>query len=102
MEIYFKNLSPEESTVEKLLEDLRILREDTEELFRASGGKLAEKSREKILTAMERVKVACEDIQGKATAGARITDQAVREYPYSALGIAFGFGIIIGILTRRK
>ncbi|MDB6109939.1 MAG: hypothetical protein JWR69_1689, partial [Pedosphaera sp.] len=33
MEIFFKNLTPEEGTAEKLLKDLRTLREDTEELF---------------------------------------------------------------------
>jgi ElaB/YqjD/DUF883 family membrane-anchored ribosome-binding protein len=85
MEIFFKNLTPEEGTAEKLLHDLRTLREDTEELFIATGGKLAEKSKEKFLTAMERVKETCYNIQDKAVAGAKTTDHAVHQYPYSAI-----------------
>jgi ElaB/YqjD/DUF883 family membrane-anchored ribosome-binding protein len=98
METYFKNLTPEEGTAEKLLQDLNILRADTEELFRATGGKLAEKSKEKFLTAVEKVKATCHDLQDKATA----TDRSIREYPYSTVGIAFGLGLIFGIMLLSR
>ena len=100
METFFKNLTPEEGTAEKLLRDLNVLREDTEELFRVTGGKLAEKSKQKFLTAVEKVKATCHDIQDKANA----TDRNIRQYPYSAVGIAFGLGLIFGvaILGRRS
>jgi ElaB/YqjD/DUF883 family membrane-anchored ribosome-binding protein len=29
----------------------------------------------------------------------KVTDQAIREKPYIAVGIAFGFGILIGLLA---
>jgi ElaB/YqjD/DUF883 family membrane-anchored ribosome-binding protein len=102
METFFKNLTPEEGTAEKLLKDLRTLREDTEELFRATGGKLAEKSKHKFLTAVERVKETCNEIKDKAVTGTETTDQVIHHFPYSAVGIAFGFGLIIGILARRR
>jgi len=38
----------------------------------------------------------------KTIAGARATDAAIRQNPYIALGIAFGCGIAIGLLARRK
>jgi ElaB/YqjD/DUF883 family membrane-anchored ribosome-binding protein len=101
MEIFFKNMTPEEDTAEKLLQDLRTLREDTEELFKATGGKIAEKSKAKFYTAMERVKQTCHDIQNKAVASARTTDQFLHQYPYSAIGVAFGVGLIVGMLATR-
>lgn len=102
MEIFFKNLTPEEGTAEKLLHDLRALREDTEELFRAAGGKLAEKSKEKFLTAMEKARSTCHDLRNQAVAGAQSTDQIINEYPYSAVGIAFGLGMLLGLMILRR
>ncbi|MDB6124458.1 MAG: hypothetical protein JWQ71_3451 [Pedosphaera sp.] len=102
MEIYFKNLTPEEGTAQKLLHDLRTLREDTEELFAATGGKLAQKSKEKFLSSMERAKATCLSIQGRAAAGARTADRAVHQHPYSAIGVGFTVGLIVGILATRS
>jgi ElaB/YqjD/DUF883 family membrane-anchored ribosome-binding protein len=102
METFFKNLTPEEGTADKLLRDLRTLREDTQELVLATGGVLAEKSRARFLTSVERMKRTCRDIQDQAAAGARVADRSLREHPYTAVGIAFGLGLVIGILARRK
>lgn len=38
----------------------------------------------------------------KTLAGVRATDQAIRQYPYAALGAAFGIGLAIGLLARRN
>src|SRR4051812_37585744 len=101
METFFKNLTPEEGTAQKLLHDLRILREDTEELFAATGGKLAMKSKEKFFSSMDRAKETCLSIQEKAAAGAKTANRAIRQYPYSAMGIGFTVGLIIGVLAAR-
>ncbi|MDB6111001.1 MAG: hypothetical protein JWR69_2751, partial [Pedosphaera sp.] len=71
-------------------------------LFVATGGKLAEKSKQKFLTAVERMKETCHDIKERAATGAEATNQTVQHYPYSTVGIAFGLGLVIGILARRK
>ncbi len=102
MEIFFKNLTPEGNTAEQLLHDLSTLREDTEELFRATGGTLAERSKAKFLNSVERMKATCHDIKDRANAGIYTTEQSLRQYPYSAIGIAFGLGVIAGLLSRRK
>ena len=101
MEIYFKNLTPEEGTPEKLLQDLRILKEDTEELFRITGGKVAAKSKEKFISALDRLKDGCVHLQNTAVVGARNTDRAIQQNPYSAVGLAFGLGLLVGILAKR-
>lgn len=44
----------------------------------------------------------CERLQDQTTAAAKATDRAVREHPYQALGIAFGVGVLLGIVLARS
>ncbi len=53
-------------------------------------------------SALERARAAYETAQEKAVAGAKATDQCIRENPYTSLGIALGVGVLIGFLIRRK
>ncbi len=41
------------------------------------------------------------NVQEKSLASARATDRAIRDYPYASLGIAFGLGMLIGLLVNR-
>jgi ElaB/YqjD/DUF883 family membrane-anchored ribosome-binding protein len=38
----------------------------------------------------------------KAVEQAKAADRVVRDHPYETIGIAFGLGLLIGILARRK
>jgi ElaB/YqjD/DUF883 family membrane-anchored ribosome-binding protein len=102
MEIFFKNLTPEEGTAEKLLNDLSALRRDTEELFRAAGGQLAEKSKQRFLSAVDRAQSACLEVRDHTISGEQTAEQTAREYPYSAVGVAFGLGMLLGALALRS
>lgn len=102
MEVYFKNLSSEETSTEKLVEDLMLLVHDAEDLIAATGASLAEESKEQLRSALERVKSRSEKIKEHAVASARATDRLIRKHPYSSLGFAFGAGLLIGLLARRK
>lgn len=102
MEIFFKNLTPEEGTAEKLLDDLRTLKRDTEELFRAAGGKLAEKSKQKFLSAVEKTRQACEEVCDQSAADGPSEENTSREYPFSAVGVAFGLGVLLGAMALRR
>ena len=100
MEIYFKNLTPEEGTASKLLQDLKTLRKDTEELFIATGDRLPRESKEKFLTALERLKETCHDIRDRV--GEQAFDAEALDFPLSAVGVAFGLGFLIGIMAWRR
>ncbi|MBA4146896.1 MAG: DUF883 family protein [Verrucomicrobia bacterium] len=52
--------------------------------------------------AMEKAQSAYGMAQDKTKAGALATDHAIRENPYAALGIAFGCGLAIGLIARRR
>ena len=102
METFFKNLTPEQGTADQLLRDLNTLREDTEELFRATTGSVAERSKSKFINSVERMKATCYELRDRTAARVRSAEETVRQYPFSAVGVALGIGIIIGFLSRRK
>ena len=57
--------------------------------------------RAKLETLIEKAKDACERLQNQTAAAAKATDKTIREYPYPAIGIAFGVGVLIGLLVNR-
>jgi ElaB/YqjD/DUF883 family membrane-anchored ribosome-binding protein len=92
-------------STDKLVSDLKSVARDTEELLKASAGEVGHKASEaraRLMTGLERAKESCERLQEKAVAGAKATDQVIRGHPYQSIGIAFGIGILIGVLVTRK
>ena len=101
MEMYFSNMTAGEGTKEKLVQDLMTLVNDAEALVTATGGQLADKSKAELVAALDRVKTGCRKLQDRAVAGARSADRVIREHPYQSVGIAFGVGLLIGVLAKR-
>lgn len=94
----------EEST-ERLLQDLKAVVRDGEELLKAGAADLTERglaARERLTAALEVAKETRRRLQERAIASAKATDQLIREYPYQSLGIAFGVGMLFGILVNRR
>jgi ElaB/YqjD/DUF883 family membrane-anchored ribosome-binding protein len=92
-------------STEKLVGDLKNVARDTEELLKAGAGEASDKAREaraRLAAAAERARESCERLQEKTLAGARAADRTIREHPYQSIGIAFGVGVLIGILVTRK
>lgn len=90
---------------EQLVVELRLLSRNAEELLEATVGDLTDKAKEaraRLRKALESAKNSCERLQEKAVAGARATDQVIREHPYQSMGVAFGVGLLIGVLAMRR
>jgi len=88
----------------RLVNDLKIIGRDTEDLMKATANDLSEKAREtrsRLAASLESAKDSCEALQEKALAGARTTDKAIREHPYQTLGIALALGALVGFLVNR-
>jgi ElaB/YqjD/DUF883 family membrane-anchored ribosome-binding protein len=102
MEVYFKNLSSDEVTTEKLVEDLRILVQDAEQIINATAANIAEESKKELLSALDRLKARTEQIKARAVAGARATDRIIRNNPYRSLCVVFGAGLVLGMLINRR
>ncbi len=99
--------TPEEiaDSTEKLLEDLKSIVDEGEELLRSGAEELGAQgsaAREKLAAALEVARETSRKLQEKATAGAQAADEWVREYPYQSLAIAFGAGVILGVIFNRS
>ena len=94
----------EEST-ERLLQDLKAVVQDGEELLKAGAHHLSERgmaARERLSAALEVAKETRRKIEQRAVESVRRTDRTIREHPYQSIGIAFGVGMLLGILINRK
>jgi ElaB/YqjD/DUF883 family membrane-anchored ribosome-binding protein len=81
------------------------LMEDAQALLTATAHVAEEKvieARKRLTAAIEKGKEAWNNVQEKAIAGAKATDQVIRDNPYKSLGIALGVGVLIGFLLRRR
>src|SRR5580704_11184162 len=101
MEVFFNNMAPDVTVAERLLHDLSRAEEGAEELFEAGCGKVAEQTKERFVTGVEKLKSACRNIQSKAVSSAKVADRTIREHPYSVAGVAFGLGLVVGALVWR-
>ncbi len=81
-----------------LMDELRAVVSDAEELLRVTAGEAGPKVQEVRARAEESLRAAREHLQG---AGKQL-DLQVREHPWAAVGIAAGIGLIVGILMSRK
>ena len=86
-------------------EDLNAITKDAKDLIDATaevaGDKVAN-ARKRLEAALERSKVAYGRVREKAIEGAKATDRVVHEHPYQAVGVAFGIGILVGLLVGRR
>jgi ElaB/YqjD/DUF883 family membrane-anchored ribosome-binding protein len=94
---------------ERLMADLRTLTHDAEDLLKATVGDASEKATEartRLGAALARAKSTCEEMQEQtivtAKAAAKKADTVIRDHPYESIGVAFGIGLLIGVLGTRK
>jgi len=89
----------------RLVGDLKTVAHDAEELMKATANHAGEKVvelRERLSTALDSAKVTAQRLEEKTIEAAKAADRAVREHPYQSIGIAFGVGLLIGVLVARK
>jgi len=78
---------------------------DAEDLLRATAGQAGEKLsevRSRLASALETAKVTCDVLQEKTVAAAKATDRCIRDHPYESVGVAFGVGLLVGVLVSRR
>jgi ElaB/YqjD/DUF883 family membrane-anchored ribosome-binding protein len=92
-------------TRQKLMNDLKVVVRDAEELMRATASDLGDKAREaraRLAATLESAKANCKRLEEKTVATAKAADRVIRDHPYQTVGIAFGLGVLIGALVNRK
>jgi ElaB/YqjD/DUF883 family membrane-anchored ribosome-binding protein len=99
------NMSTTDNTTDEVLATLRNAVHESEALLESTAGAVGEeagKIRAKIQKAVDSAKAACHRVEAKALEGAKATDKVIRSHPYESIGIAFGVGLLIGVLVTRK
>jgi ElaB/YqjD/DUF883 family membrane-anchored ribosome-binding protein len=96
-------------STDRLMDDLRSVVSDAEELLKATAGQAGEKVAAARARAEESVRVAKARIAdvGYAAAertreAAEATDEYVHQNPWAAVGVAAGVGLLLGVLIARK
>ena len=90
---------------ERLTSNLKTVVQDAEELMKATAGQAGEKvtqARGRLSAALESAKATCQRLEEKTVAAAKATDKTIRAHPYQSIGIAFGLGLLVGVLVARK
>ncbi len=89
----------------QLVTDLKTVIHDAEDLLKATGGQAGEKLTEvrgRLTAALESAKGTCHRLEEKTVAAAKATDHCIRDHPYETIGVAFGLGLLIGVLVGRR
>jgi ElaB/YqjD/DUF883 family membrane-anchored ribosome-binding protein len=51
---------------------------------------------------LSELKTMIQRAEEKAVERAKAADRVIRDHPYQTIGLAFGLGILIGVLARRR
>jgi len=91
-----------QATTDKLMQDLGAVVVDAEELLKATAGETGERVAKIRAHAEKSVRNARERMQAAGESAARELNGRVRDNPWTAVGVAAGVGLLLGILLRRK
>jgi len=91
-----------ETRVQELGNQAKSLGREAKEVLREKAGELTSRTKAMGSAALHSAQSAYHVAQEKTIACAHATDAAIRSKPYQAIGIAFGVGLLIGFLIKRK
>jgi ElaB/YqjD/DUF883 family membrane-anchored ribosome-binding protein len=99
MEEHYHNMAPAGGnlTRERLVEDLRTLVHDAEELLKSGAEEAGEKAlalRARLQTSLDKAKDTCRRLEDHAIESAKAADRVIRSHPYESMGITFGVGVL--------
>jgi ElaB/YqjD/DUF883 family membrane-anchored ribosome-binding protein len=86
---------------QRALDDLGAAVQEGEEALKSITGDKSGQIRAKLQATVDKAKAMYSNLEDKTVACAKATDKSVREHPYQAIGIAFGVGMLFGILVMR-
>ena len=85
--------------------DLGAVGRNIGDMNKATTGQISEtvnEARGRLAAAVEAARATCLKLEQTTAAAAKATDRCIREHPYETIGVAFGLGLLIGVLLSRK
>ncbi len=96
-------------STEKLMQDLQLVVADAEELLKATAGQAGDKiaaarsrAEQSVQSAKSRLAVAGQKAGERYRDATKEADQYVHENPWTAVSVAAGVGLLIGVMLTRK
>jgi ElaB/YqjD/DUF883 family membrane-anchored ribosome-binding protein len=93
------------TNMNQLIQDLKLVVHDAENLVKATAGDMGEKVREarvRLNESLSGAKDQLQKLQQQAAEKAKAADVVIRNHPYESIGAAFGVGLLIGVLVGRR
>jgi len=101
-----KKTSEATHTPKELLAELQTLVGEAQTLMAQSSSEQSaeaiEALRERFAAAQEKITDSYERAKDTVVAGAKATDETIRENPYQSIAIAVGVGLLFGLLLGRR
>ena len=96
-----------ETTMEgdQLADTYKSVSEDAEQFVKETASGLGDKAREaraRLAASLASARTNLSKLNEKAMESAKEADHVIRDHPYQSIGVAFGIGILIGVLVTRK
>lgn len=96
-----------ETTMEgnQLADTYKSVTEDAEHFVKETASGLGDKAREaraRLAASLASARTNLHKLNEKAVESAKDADKVIRDHPYQSIGVAFGIGILIGVLVTRK
>jgi len=99
----------EHVSTDKLMRDLRAVVGDAEELLKATASQTGERVEQvraraeaSLRAARARMQETGQAMQARARAASHEVDQQIHEHPWTAVGVAAGIGLVLGIVLSRR
>src|SRR5438093_10094498 len=92
----------EREHAQRAMDEAKAAARQTGEHLKSGASELAQAGKEtagRLSAAWESTR---NNIQEKATTSTKATDRVIRDHPYESIGIAFGVGVLLGVLINRK
>lgn len=94
-----------EINTQRLVEDLKQIAHDAEELLKATAdaaGERVSELRERLKGVADKARETCQRLEERARSQAETADKVIKSHPYESIGIAFGLGVLLGVLIGRR
>lgn len=94
-----------ETNSKQLIENVRAVVRDADELIRATASDVTERTREaraKLAGAALVAKETCNKLEHQGSPRREEANDVIRQYLYEAIGAAFGAGLVLGVLISRR
>lgn len=88
--------------IDRVVDDLKVLGHDADELVRATAGGAREtacEARARLGRALEAARQSCDRAQRRMKERVKMVDEVVQNHPYETVGIAFGVGLVLGAMA---